>query len=355
LSVRPQIGTIAAAGGYASFAAAGPRETCPLCRQYGSLLFSDLEDLYSVVDGRWAMLACGGCRIAWLAAPPPKSDFDKLYLNYFTHAPDEPDPGPKRTREKIKDAAQAMLLGLPFGHMPRIYQMAGALAVRIPRYRELLWALTQWLPRMENGMLLDVGCGNGFFLKRMRDLGWTVQGIDPDRRAVEQARSRFALDVVAAPFEEHHFPDDSFDAVVVSHVIEHVHDPVSLLRECRRILKPGGKLVVLTPNFIGLQGRWLGTSWAGIDCPRHMFLFSRRSLGRCCEIAGLRVASLRTTARGAKNFWQFSRERNNPGGPASKRKPLGLRMEAFFYDWIERSALLFWPDAGAEILLIAGK
>ena len=286
---------------------------------------------------------------------PPKSDFAGIYRDYFTHSPAEPEPGRKRTREKVRDATLARLLGLPSTGMPRMLRMAGALAARVPRYQESVRASTLWLERMENGKLLDVGCGDGTFLNRMRDLGWTVQGIDPDLRAVEQARSRFALDVVAAPFEEHRFPGDSFDAVVASHVIEHVHDPLSMLRECRRILKPGGKLVVLTPNYLGLQHRWLGTAWAGIDCPRHLFLFSRRSLGRGCEIAGLRVVALRTTARGAKNFWLFSRERDNPGGPASRRKPLGLRMEAFFYDWIERSALLFWPDAGAEILLIAGK
>lgn len=355
MSFRQPAGFIAPAGGRASFDTAVPRKACPLCRQCGSPLYSDLEDLYSGVGGRWAMLACGGCRIAWLATPPPKSDFDKLYLNYFTHAPNEPDHGPKRIREKIKDAAQARLLGLPYGDMPRIYQMAGALAARIPRYRELLWAMTQWLPRMENGMLLDVGCGNGIFLKRMRDLGWNVRGIDPDRLAAGQARERFGVEVVVARLEEHRFPDDFFDAVVVSHVIEHVHDPVSLLRECRRILKPGGKLVILTPNYLGLQRRWLGRSWRGLDCPRHLFLFSRRSLCRCSEIAGLKVVTLQTTARGAKNFWLLSRGRANTGRPVSKRKPFGLRAEAFFYDWIERLTLIFWPDAGSEIIMIAGK
>ena len=355
MNTHPPPPGIAPDRNHAAFITVARQEMCPVCRQSGSALYSDLKDLFSGVEGRWAMRACSRCRIAWLTRKPPKSDFAKLYRNYFTHSMEGPGPVPGPIREKIKNAALARLLGRPPGAAPRIVRIAGILATLIPRYRELLLASIQWLAGMENGTLLDVGCGDGTFLKRMRDLGWSVRGIDPDRQAVQRARENFALDVVAARLEEHRFRDDFFDAVVVSHVIEHVHDPVSLLTECRRILKPGGKIVLLTPNYVGLQRRWLGRSWIGLDCPRHLFLFSRRSLGRCSEIAGLRVVTLRTTARAAKIFWLLSRARTSAGWPTPQRKPPGLRIEAFFYDWIERAALLFWPDAGAEILLIAGK
>jgi 2-polyprenyl-3-methyl-5-hydroxy-6-metoxy-1,4-benzoquinol methylase len=341
--------------GHASFTTDAGQEMCPLCRQGGSALYADLEDLFSGVEGRWAMRACGRCRIAWLTNRPPESDFEKLYRNYFTHAPGEPAHVPNQIREKIKNAALAKLSGRPPQNTPRMFRLAGALAIHIPRYRELLQAATGWVAGREKGTLLDVGCGDGAFLKRMRALGWIVRGIDPDRQAVQRARENFSLDVVAARLEDHRFPGDFFDAVVVSHVIEHVRDPVSLLTECRRILKPGGKLVLLTPNYLSLQRRWLGRSWIGLDCPRHLFIFSRRSLGRCSEIAGLRIVTQRTTARAAKNFWLLSRARVSAGWPTVQRKPSGLRVEAFFYDWIERLALIFWPDAGAEILMIASK
>jgi 2-polyprenyl-3-methyl-5-hydroxy-6-metoxy-1,4-benzoquinol methylase len=301
------------------------------------------------------MRVCGACRIAWLVLPPSKSDFARIYQDYFTHFPEEPAPVSHHFRAKVKAVALARLWGQVPEDTPRMVRAAAALALFIPRYRELLKAATQWLARNETGRLLDVGCGSGIFLKRMRDLGWDVQGIDPDRHAVEQARERFGLEVQAARFEEHRFPADFFDAVVASHVIEHVHDPVSFLRECRRILKPGGKLVILTPNYFGLQRRWLGRTWRGFDCPRHLFLFSRRSLRRSCEMAGLQVVTLRTTARGAKDFWLISRMKIADPQRNAKRKPPGLRAEAFFYDCLERSLLHFWPDAGAEILLVAGK
>jgi len=278
-----------------------------------------------------------------------------MYQKYFTHFPAESESGPKRTRGKIKDAALAKLAGLPPGDAPWVWRVAGALVLHVPRFRELVQAATLWLTRAEGGRLLDVGCGDGSYMKRMRDLGWRVQGIDPDRRAVEVARMRFALEVEEAPFEEHRFPENSFDAVVAGHVIEHVRDPLAFFRECRRILRPGGRLVVLTPNYLGLQRRWLGRLWIGLDCPRHLYLFSRRSLRCCCEMAGLHVATLRTTAREAKNFWLLSRKRSAPRLLLAERNPFVLRIEALAYDWIERSVLLFWPDAGGEILLIARK
>jgi 2-polyprenyl-3-methyl-5-hydroxy-6-metoxy-1,4-benzoquinol methylase len=279
-----------------------------------------------------------------------------MYRDYFTHSRAETVDAPKkRIRERIKEAALAKEMGIAPGDAPWRRRVAAAAALCIPRYRELVRAATLWLSRGEGGALLDVGCGDGSFLKRMRDLGWKVRGIDPDRRVVDQARSRFALEVEEARLEEIHFPGDSFDAVVAGHVIEHVHDPLSFFVECRRILKTGGQLVVLTPNYLGLQRRWLGRRWNGLDCPRHLYLFSRRSLRRCCEMAGLHVVTLRTTAREGKNFWLLSREQADVRRASAKRRPLGLRIEALMYDWIERSALLFWPDAGAEILLIARK
>ena len=301
------------------------------------------------------MRACAGCRIAWLTPRPSRMDFDRNYRDYFTHAQAGPVDAPKRVREKIKEAALVKEMGSPAADTPWVQRVMAAAALRIPRYRELVRAAALWLARANGGVLLDVGCGDGSYMKRMRDLGWRVQGIDPDRRAVEVARARFDLEVEEGRLEENRFPDNSFDAVVAGHVIEHVHDPLTFLRECRRILRPGGRLVVLTPNYLGLQRRWLGRRWIGLDCPRHLFLFSRRSLGRCCEMAGLNVYNLRTTAREGKNFWRLSRERSGPRWPPVERKSFGLRIEALMYEWIERTALLFWPDAGGEILLLAGK
>ncbi len=75
----------------------------------------------------------------------------------------------------------------------------------------------------------------------------------------------------------------------LTHVIEHVHDPVDLLRECGRVLRPGGRMMVETPNAESSGHRLFGIAWHGLDAPRHLYLFSPTSLLVCAQKAGLQI------------------------------------------------------------------
>jgi 2-polyprenyl-3-methyl-5-hydroxy-6-metoxy-1,4-benzoquinol methylase len=151
-----------------------------------------------------------------------------------------------------------------------------------------------FLPALACGQLLDIGCGNGSFLAGMRERGWEVQGLEPDSEAADLARKRHGLKVITGTLEETSLSVSSVDAITLNHVIEHVPDPVGLLSECRRILKPGGKLVVATPNVESLAHRMSGVRWQHLDPPRHLCLFSSRALTACVEKAGLQPESLHT-------------------------------------------------------------
>lgn len=111
----------------------------------------------------------------------------------------------------------------------------------------------------------------------LRQLGWHVEGLDLDPTAVKVASSR-GLAIHLGSLKEQNFPDQSFDPVVSSHVIEHVHDPVGLLGECRRILRPDGKLVIITPNIASWGHAWFRSNWLALDPPRHLHLFKATSL-----------------------------------------------------------------------------
>jgi SAM-dependent methyltransferase len=93
--------------------------------------------------------------------------------------------------------------------------------------------------------------------------------------------------------EDQHYPDASFDAVTLNHVIEHVPDPIQTLRECARILKKDGRLVILTPNSSSLGHRVFKQDWRGLEPPRHLHLFSMQSMRRTLELAGFRKVTLR--------------------------------------------------------------
>lgn len=140
--------------------------------------------------------------------------------------------------------------------------------------------------RSRPGRLLDVGCGKGLFLDAMRRRGWEVAGVDFTPAAVSIARERFGLDVFEGTFEQAKYPNASFDVVTLWNVIEHVPDPPATIREIGRVLRPGGLVVMATPNADAFDARLFGRYWALWEAPRHFNVFTPATLGRLFEANG---------------------------------------------------------------------
>jgi len=111
------------------------------------------------------------------------------------------------------------------------------------------------------GRLLDIGCGEGFFLFSASRAGYAIKGIEIAQGAAEYARREFGLDVEAKPFEELQFPEDYFDVVTLWQVLEHVPYPLEVLKEVHRILKPRGLVAASTPDIEGTMARILRRKW----------------------------------------------------------------------------------------------
>jgi SAM-dependent methyltransferase len=138
--------------------------------------------------------------------------------------------------------------------------------------------------RARPGALLDVGCGYGFFVARMRARGWDARGIEPSARAAAWARGRLGLDVRAALLEDEPFPPESFDAVTAFYVIEHVSDPLDFVARCRALLRPGGILLLRYPHS-GPVAR-LAPRADVYDAPFHLSAFAPETIARLLERAG---------------------------------------------------------------------
>jgi len=140
---------------------------------------------------------------------------------------------------------------------------------------------------------LDFGCGAGGFLDRMRQLGWQVTGLDTSPAAVQRVCKELGIDALAGSLPHAGLADDDrFDLVTMWQSLEHVHQPLSVLREARRLLVPGGMLVLSVPNIDSLPFRWFGPAWFGLDLPRHLTHFTPPTLRQMLEKAGFRVRSL---------------------------------------------------------------
>jgi SAM-dependent methyltransferase len=142
------------------------------------------------------------------------------------------------------------------------------------------WKLQALLHRLEpfrkTNRLLDVGCSAAFFLKLARDRKWDVQGVEVSDFGVKFTREELKIPVFQGFLQDADYPDESFDAAFSSHVIEHVGDPVGLLQEMRRILRPGGALITVLPTqFTSPSYRFFG-KWTGEGPPRHVSYFTKR-------------------------------------------------------------------------------
>jgi 2-polyprenyl-3-methyl-5-hydroxy-6-metoxy-1,4-benzoquinol methylase len=145
--------------------------------------------------------------------------------------------------------------------------------------------------RYKNGTnLLDIGCGEGFFLFNASRAGYITKGIELSQDAVEYARREFGLDVEAKPFEELRFPEGHFDVITLWQVLEHVPYPLVILKEVHRILKPEGMLVASTPNIEGIPAKILGKRWWNIRC-LHINQFTRKTLATVLKNIGFKNIS----------------------------------------------------------------
>ncbi|MBC7260975.1 MAG: class I SAM-dependent methyltransferase, partial [Chloroflexi bacterium] len=311
-------------------------ERCMLCGSEGRALYSDLRDRLFGAPGVWSLMECRRCQLVWLDPRPISEDVGKLYCQYFTHQVVE---APRGALSDLKKSVKESVLRCSFGYpIDGSHTIMEKVLSRIGPLREIVGGSVMWLRGEDRGRLLDVGCGNGMFLERMRQLGWEVAGVEPDAAAVAVAREKMGLDVFQGSLEDAKFPDEHFDAITMNHVIEHVPDPIGTLKECCRVLKPGGKLVVVTPNIGSMGYQVFGEHWRGLEVPRHLHIFSPQSLRAAAERAGLLVQEVRTTARSARWMHAASaiirRDGSLPhGSPA--RAGVRMRLQGLAFQAIE--------------------
>jgi len=261
--------------------ASEPVSQCYLCGTKGAALHEGLTDQWFGVPGSWNLKRCPDCGLVWLDPMPTKEEVWKAYASYFTH--EDYSPNTSRQYMNIADKLAATLCRLLYKIVMRSTTW---------RKKEKVWRLkgdSMFLGNATQGhnRLLDVGCGKGSFIARMRDQGWEVEGSEVDADAVEYARSS-GLSVHLGSLENIHFPDNTFDVITSNHVIEHVHDPISLIQECLRVLKPGGRLVLATPNIESFGHQYFERDWSHLDPPRHLRLFTKETLRECATRAGFR-------------------------------------------------------------------
>jgi SAM-dependent methyltransferase len=239
---------------------------CLLCgRDETDVLTEAADPLPPAGEGlRFAVTQCRHCGLAYTNPRPTADSIGRFYpSDYEPHAP--------RVGFKTRRPSRfwSRIIGRP-----------------CPERRGLLpWAGT--------GRLLDFGCGGGSYLKRMADFGWRVTGLDVSPRVVRTLRHELGFDAHLGTLPHNDLSPGSFDVITMWQALEHVHQPLEVLRAAYELLIPGGKLIVAVPNFDGIPSRWFREHWFGLDLPRHLTHFSPWTLREMLSAGGFRVESIR--------------------------------------------------------------
>jgi len=220
---------------------------------------------YRTSPDTFQVVRCGRCGLVYLDPRPAVSELDRIYPPSY-HAFD----------------FSAERFGL-------VYRVRRRLEAR----RLLSWC--RGLP--DDARILDIGCGDGFHLRLLRDFGkpgWRLSGVDADGKAA-LAAERSGLLVHHGTVQSLESSGRSYHLAILIQTIEHVDDPKALLASIRNLLVPGGRLVVVTDNVDTLDFRVFGgRHWGGYHFPRHFHLFSRATLAAVARKAGLEVAEIAT-------------------------------------------------------------
>ncbi|VVE06531.1 Ubiquinone biosynthesis O-methyltransferase [Pandoraea horticolens] len=242
---------------------------CPLCGTPTS---------HTVLNGRpdyeygvkraltYRQCSNGGCGLIFVKPLPTLAEVSTFYQKYSTHTTNDSVPRIPLLSSAGESSGRRALAAL-FG---------GA--------------------RLGTLSVLDYGCGGGAFMSKLTSLGvGQVTGYDFDPEACQNARTR-GLNVLSS--EDEVSRSGPYDFIFLNHVIEHLIDPIGDIQRISAYLKVGGKLVLRTPNTQSTLCRLFGANWRGWETPRHLHLFSMKSLiglVEAADTAGLRAAYVSTS------------------------------------------------------------
>jgi len=219
---------------------------CPLCKHELKKVFSTKD--YLVSGKNFGIMECSNCRLRLTNPFPGKNTIGDYYESddYISHT------------DKSKS-----LFDL-------VYNLVRS--TMLARKRNLV----EKAVGKKSGTIMDIGCGAGHFLNKMKESGWDVSGVDASPKARALVNNQFGISVVSP--DEWLNSHEKYDVITCWHSLEHVHEPWVYLGKIRAQLNHDGVLIVALPNYESTDAKKYGADWAAYDTPRHLYHFTSSSL-----------------------------------------------------------------------------
>ena len=249
---------------------------CDLCGSNNNALLLQTRDYRYGNPDMFNIVKCKECGLIYLNPRPTAESVLEQYKEDYT--PDEKMNNLRRSRGVLKKI---------FGRF--WYKIGGSYGVSEIKVK---------------GRFLDIGCAQGDTIEAARGMGADVYGIELNPKSVKVCKDK-SLNVHCGTVEDSAYPDDYFDIIWMSQVIEHLPSPKSSLKEIRRILKPGdGRLYIFCPNAGSYLANFFGKYWHGWHIPFHFYAYTRETITKLVAECGFKVEKLSATT--PYNFFSVS-------------------------------------------------
>lgn len=262
---------------------------CPYCASENrTVAYSNVQDWsFNCASGKWTYWDCTNCHSLYLDPRPTLATIGSAYDKYYTHGGVASVFSLQAFKSRLKNECLSYKLKanlLPRLHLPSLFngfvKYVGSFVH--PPFGWIL--LSDW----QKGRLMDIGCGDGRTVAWARLQGWDAMGIEIDPAAARYAQ-KLGLNVLEETYEKLSDYHQTFDCIVCSHVLEHVHTPLDLVHRIKQALKPGGKLILTLPNAQSALRHHFGIDWRGLEAPRHIAIPSQTQLRALLTQAGFLV------------------------------------------------------------------
>lgn len=330
-----------------------PKPLCICCKSEGTYIYGPMRDRLFEATGEWVIKKCNNknCGLLWIDPCPIEEDLHKAYKTYYTHSDTPPSKfsllsqwihGYRASKYNYKKTQSSMFSRF-FGNL---LALSGF-------FRESMDYPFVYFSDIKKGSLLELGCGSGSTLKLFSDWGWRAQGLDFDEQAVANSQAK-GLIVNHGDIFSQHFPENSFDAIFSSHVVEHVPDPLALFKESFRVLKPNGIFVAVMPNSDSKLHEFFKSNWRELDPPRHLHIFNPQSLKAMIANTPFKSFDIKTSNYSAAGVW-FMSYKIKKSGKANMLDKSRVRYYGQLVRFYLQLTHSFSKMSGEELIIIAKK